>query len=160
MSRPGSFSTTDCQGAEKQEDEIILTTIAQDLYVSCKEAGALSCDYTTFKDLYRIQAHTVHRTGQSIHIALITLKDLQQDLPDQNRIQQTMLELRDYIISSLRQGDTLAQYDASQYVVMLPLTTLENGKMVINRIVSRFNHLCRKQDISISAKLIAVEPVL
>ena len=42
------------------------------------------------------------------------------------------------MVFSLRKGDAVASYSASQFIITLPLTTFENGQMVLERIVNRF----------------------
>ena len=49
-----------------------------------------------------------------------------------------MDKVKSAIQSSLRRGDVAALFSPSQYVLMLPTLTFENGQMVMERIIRRF----------------------
>ena len=115
--------------------ETDLSVIKQDLQEVCETNGAFYCDYEVFKNIYRVLARSMLRTGQSIHVGLITLTDANGDMPDERDIKKAKEQLRDCVVFSLRKGDAVASYSASQFIITLPLTTFENGQMVLERIV-------------------------
>lgn len=111
--------------------------------------GAYCSEYEIFKDVYRFVARGVERSGSSIFIMLCTLTDLHDGVPEQEYLTAGMAKLKDVIGSALRKGDLFAQYSCTQFVVMLPNLTYENGVMVGNRITSAF----KKQSVSKYVKM-------
>ena len=70
-----------------------------------------------------------------------------------------MPQLKDCIVHSLRKGDTVSMYSAAQYVIILPLTTVEGGEIVMRRIVTRFNQMYKKTNLMLNTRLNAVDPI-
>ena len=138
--------------------ETDLNIIKQDLREACESSGAFYCDYDIFKNIYRLQARSMMRTGQSIHVALLTLSDKSGDIPKDEVLKLAMPQLRDCIVSSLRKGDTVSMYSAAQYVVILPMTTYENGEMVMKRITGRFRQTYKKGNLILNTRLNSIEP--
>lgn len=138
--------------------ETDLSIIKKDLREAYDIEGAFYCDYETFKNIYRLQARSMMRTGQSIHIALVTLSDRNGDLPKAELLTAAMNKMQYCIVHSLRKGDVVAKYSAAQFVVTLPLTTYENGEAVLSRIVDRFKRSFNNYAIQINTRLDQVDP--
>jgi GGDEF domain-containing protein len=49
-----------------------------------------------------------------------------------------MRELLRILQSSLRKGDTIARYSATQYAILLPMMSYSDGNIVLNRIKRLF----------------------
>lgn len=141
-----------------QNMEIDLNVIKSHLKEADAIPGAFFCEYEFFKDIYRLESRAAARTGQSIFICLLTLSDGQGTLPPQKMLNNTMAKLKDCIRLSLRRGDVYARYSVSQYIIMLPTLTYENGEMVMKRIVSRFRHENPRSTVSLSYKLQPLDP--
>ena len=141
------------------EVETDFSIIKNDLFETFNQPGAYFCDYNIFKNIYRLQARSIQRTGQTTHIGLITLKDLTGEDLRPGETEQVMINLKNIIIGSLRKSDTLSQYSYAQYVVMLPLTTIENADLVISRIANKFNNLYKKKNLYISYRVTPVDPI-
>ena len=138
--------------------EADLDSIERDLREAEKPQQAFYCDYEIFKQLYRVQARSIARTGQSVHIALLTLRDSNGEAPDMRLMQSAMNQLRTVSLSSLRKGDVVSAYSVNQLVIMLPMTTFENGQKVLRRILSAFAKKRRKYDCYIDTKLREISP--
>ena len=108
--------------------------------------------------MYRLQARSIARTGQSVHIALLTVRDLQGDIPDTRLLQKVMTTLREVVLDSLRKGDVVSAYSANQLVLMLPMTTYENGEMILRRILAAFTKKHRSRDCFVDTKLREINP--
>lgn len=139
--------------------ELDLIAIKDDLRETSENEGAFYCDYDIFKHIYRLQARSVRRTGYPAHIALITFTDLQGDIPKPEVIRQVMADFKKCITGSLRKGDVVSSYSSTQIVLMLPITTYEDGKKVINRVITNFEKTTVHLDIKISSVLSQVDPV-
>ena len=125
-----------------------------------RNKGAYFCDdYEVFKNIYRVQARMISRTGLSIHLGLITLVDHDGNVPEKDVLQPTMERLSQCVLSGLRRGDVVWRYSPSQLVMMLPMTTYENSKRVINRLVLDFRKANKRNDVELRTMVCLVEPV-
>lgn len=138
--------------------ETDLAIIKSDLQEACETNGAYYCDYEIFKNIYRLLARSMMRTGQSIHVGLLTLTDQNGDVPDEAVLKGAKEKLKDCIIYSLRKGDAVASYSPAQFVITLPLTTYENGEMVLRRISERFRAAYGSSRVKVSTRINQVDP--
>lgn len=138
--------------------EMDMENIEEDLREAEKPKGAFYCDYEIFKQIYRIQARSIARTGQAVHVALITVRDPKGDVPGIELLKTAMNDLRDAALASLRKGDVVAAFSSAQLVLMLPLTTRENAEMVLRRILTGFQKRHKIWDCRIDTKLREITP--
>jgi hypothetical protein len=140
--------------------EADIGNIKEELKESGDSGGAFYCEYEVFRNLYRLEARTAARTGQSIFISLLTVDS---DGPDETRdlkLQSKVMDgLYDIIQSSLRKGDVFSRFSASQYVLMLPNLTFENCEMVMARIIKKYKQSYRPKGVAILSKVQPLEPV-
>ena len=139
---------------------IDIGVIQEDLKESGELDGAFYCEYEVFKNLYRLEARTAARTGQSIFVALLTVETDRVgailEFKQQSVIMDSLFEL---IQSSLRKGDVFAKFSAAQYVLMLPTLTYENCDMVMGRITKRFKQINRSKGVTLRAKIHPLNPI-
>ena len=69
-----------------------------------------------------------------------------------------MDELGESIRTSLRRGDIYSRYSVSQYLMLLPTATYENGEMVLKRIIQNFKKAYSRKDLSITYSLQSIIP--
>jgi len=103
--------------------------------------GAVFCEYDFFKLLYQVQARSIIRSGEVIHIALMSLHGTGKEPLARRSADRAMENLKALMIANLRQGDVLTQCSATQFIIMLPQANYENSCMVCQRIVKAF---CRQ----------------
>lgn len=97
--------------------------------------GSFYCEFEFFKTIYRLEARSAARTGQSVYIGLMTVMNAEgDDLPNQKTMNRVMDALHDTIRRTLRRGDIFTRYSLNQYLIMLPTTTYETSNMVMERI--------------------------
>lgn len=97
--------------------------------------GSFYCEFEFFKTIYRLEARSAARTGQSVYIGLMTVMNAAgDDLPNQKTMNRVMDALHDTIRRALRKGDIFTRYSLNQYLIMLPTTTYETSNMVMERI--------------------------
>lgn len=97
--------------------------------------GSFYCEFEFFKTIYRLEARSASRTGQSVYIGLMTVMNAKgDDLPNQKTTNRVMDALHETIRRSLRKGDIFTRYSLNQYLIMLPTTTYETSNMVMERI--------------------------
>ncbi|WP_444658981.1 BTAD domain-containing putative transcriptional regulator [Caproiciproducens sp. R2] len=137
--------------------EMDLGVIKNDLKEASAVEGAYYCDYDVFKSIYRIQARSVARTGSSVFIVLFTISGLDGELPKPRVAKLASERLKATIMDSLRKGDTVASYSATQFIVMLPLISYENAEMVVDRILQKFRFRYRRDNVKISTRINALD---
>lgn len=100
--------------------------------------GAMYCEYDFFKLLYQVQARSILRSGDVIHIALLSVHGEDRKSLPRRSLDTAMDNLQQLLIRSLRQGDVLTRCSASQIIVMLPQANYENSCAVCQRICKAF----------------------
>ena len=100
--------------------------------------GALICDYDFFKAIYQMTARSVARTGDAVHIGLLTLSSADGKELSKRSVERAMENLQEQIRLNLRRGDVAAQCSVSQFILMLPQANYENSCMVCQRIGKAF----------------------
>ena len=143
----GKFGVTPSKELTALYKEVVKTThsmetdlgiIKTQLREEEAKPGAFFCEYEFFKDIYRLQARSLARTGQAVYVGLVTLTNARGEQLPLKILTNAMLKLSDCVRLSLRQGDVYSKYSISQFIVLLPSANYENGKMVMSRISSRF----------------------
>lgn len=119
--------------------------------------GAFFCEYTVFREIYRLEVRRVLRSGIAEYILLLTLEIAdQENVRDVLRIQylkkRGMRVLQRVLAKHLRMGDVVARYGDEQYVVMLPYCDYENAQKVFRRIMTNFNRDMHDRKVVIKAE--------
>jgi DNA-binding SARP family transcriptional activator len=99
---------------------------------------AMFCEYDFFKLLYQVQARAVVRSGDVVHIALLSLRGFGQKSLSRRSLELAMENLKALILCNLRQGDVVSRCSASQLIIMLPQANYENSCGVCQRIIKAF----------------------
>jgi DNA-binding SARP family transcriptional activator len=122
-----------------------LIIIKEDLREVSQRDGAYFCEYEIFKDMYRFSARSLERTGQSVFVMLVTLTNMNDEIPSAEYIGEYMEKVYEIVASQLRRGDLFARFSSTQYVCLLPGTSYENGCRVGERISTSFNKINRRR---------------
>ncbi len=120
--------------------------------------GAFVCEYSIFRDLYRIEERCLERYGGSVFLGLITVTDAYLNMPKAELLNQVMDQLLEEIRFSLRRGDVVARYSLAQYVMLLPKVTYETGEQVLERIHRAYRKKYPKTPVVLSCKLRPLQP--
>ena len=70
-----------------------------------------------------------------------------------------MGHLGDATTNSLRHGDVYTRYSVSQYLILLPSASYENGKMVMQRIIRNYKKAYIRKELTVHYTLQAVSPL-
>lgn len=140
--------------------ETDLEIIKEDLRESSRTQGAFLCDYEIFRSLYQLEVRTAARSGQAVFLGLLTLSPTGDHLPDQKLFTTAMDRLQEALRTSLRLGDVVSRFSASQYVLMLPTLTFENGQMVMARISKKFSTLYRSAGVRLTTTLMPLDSIM
>lgn len=136
-----------------------LGTIQETLLEGNTDSGAFFCEPSVFKDIYQLETRGSERTGDSVFLCLLTISNLKGELLKPAVQARAMDELGESIRNSLRRGDVYTRYSVSQYLMLLPTATYENGEMVLKRIVQTFKKEYSRKDLSITYSLQSIAPV-
>ncbi|MBQ3496646.1 MAG: bacterial transcriptional activator domain-containing protein, partial [Oscillospiraceae bacterium] len=126
---------------------------------SLDAGGAFFCEYEFFKDFYRLCVRSLSRSGQSVQLALITLSP--KDSSVGTRVCNSAMDrLRAVIAGALRRGDVFARYSLTQYLILLPASSFENGEKVLRRVIRSFNHAYPKMPVLLTYAVLPVDMVM
>ncbi|MFZ2539686.1 MAG: BTAD domain-containing putative transcriptional regulator [Oscillospiraceae bacterium] len=139
--------------------ETDLEIIKDDLSEHSIIDGTYYCDYEVFKNLYRVEARTAARTGQSVFVGLLTLTDINNQVPETGLLSDVMDQLLRSVKQSLRKGDIASRFSATQYVLMFSSFTLDKGRNVMNRVCANFNADCTNKTIKLHSEIRPLDPV-
>lgn len=132
----------------------------EDIYGEIQEQdpeGVFFCEYTVFREIYRLEARRALRTGITEYVMLLTIRlDLQDKQADPAWIQyyrkKASTKLWQVLKKYLRMGDVVARYSDEQYLVMLPYCNYESSQKVARRILSNFRKVMGSQKITVKAE--------
>ena len=142
------------------EQNVTIGTVQEQLREPEQARGAVFCEYDFFRLLYQVQARAIIRSGEVIHIALLTLHQ-RSDAPLQRRSLDTAMEhLKNLVLSNLRQGDVVSQCSASQLVIMLPQANYENSCAVCQRMIKAFTKQYPHSPAQIRYAVHPLEPMM
>ena len=135
-----------------------LSNIREILLEGGTSKGAFCCEPSVFRDIYQLETRAIERTGDSIFLCLLTISNLKGELLKPAVQTRAMDELGESIRNSLRRGDIFSRYSVSQYLMLLPTATYENGENVLKRIIQNFKKEYSRKDLSITYSLQSVTP--
>lgn len=130
-----------------------LSIIQESMREMQRNDGAYFCEFSVFRDIYQLEQRSIERTGDSVFLCLLTLQDERGDLPKLSILTRGMNHLQTAVQTSLRRGDAYTRYSVSQYMIMLPSASYENGAMVMARIVRNFKKAYSRRDLTVSYSL-------
>ncbi len=137
-----------------------LEMIKEDLQEASRAEGAFFCEYEVFKNMYQLEARSAARTGQAMFVGLLTMTNLSGEVPDLKMLDSCMEKLQNCVRVSLRRGDVVSRFSPTQFVLMLPTLTFENGQMVMERIVKRFRRDFPRLQVMVQTNLQPLDPVM
>ena len=139
------FGTKPSHNLERLSYEIDKATINQNgsfeeitqiLESGTKKQGAFFCGPETFRQIYNLDKRSEERVNFPVYLVLITYV-LPQDTPEskeESEMKSSMKALRQVLLQSLRNGDIVAQYSKSQFVLMLTVLGNDGGAAAMHRI--------------------------
>ncbi len=139
---------------------ISLSAVREQLREPAPAKGALFCEYDFFRMLYQVQARSILRSGDVIHIALLSLHGEDRQALPRRSLDIAMENLKELILSNLRQGDVVSQCNMSQLVIMLPQANYENSCTVCKRIEKAFYRQYPHTPARIHTSVHPLEPML
>ena len=140
-------------------DHIIQVDFIRDqLRESDSLPGCMVCDYDFFKVLYRAEARSISRSGNCVHLSLVTVTGENGEDLSRRSLDKAMDNLEELMRLSLRKGDILSRCSPSQFVIMLPRANYENSCMVSDRIIRAFSRRYSHSPARLDYSVWAMEP--
>ena len=115
-----------------------MEAVAEHLLEQQPAAGALQCDFESFKVLCHAEARAMLRSGNATHVALLSLQEKEGKELSRRSVDRIMKNLAEQMRLNLRRGDAFARCSVSQYIMMLPQANYENSCMVCRRVIGAF----------------------
>lgn len=144
---------------ESNDHAASITTVREQLQEAGSAKGALFCEFDFFRLLYQVQARAISRSGDVIHIALLSCMG-EDDKPLSRRSLDTAMDnLQTLILGNLRQGDVVTRYSASQLCCMLPHADYEKSCGVCQRVIKAFYRQYPHSPAKIQYRVQPLEPV-
>jgi hypothetical protein len=131
-------------------------TVREQLREQGNVEGALFCEYDFFKIIYHAEARALARSGDVVHIAMISITDENGGVLPKRSLDRAMENMQEIIKANLRKGDIFARCSVSQFIVMLPMANYENSCMVCERVTKTF---CRQYPHSPAKLRYSVRPL-
>ena len=115
--------------------------------------GVFFCGYPVFREIYRLEARKISRLGEAEYVALFTLNnEIYAETPsdlEKFRMNKGMRLIENVFRVSLRVGDVVSRYSDYQYIILLAACSFESTKMIVNRIINRFNEMNTNTSLNI-----------
>lgn len=118
--------------------------------------GAYYCSYSNLRHTYSLMKRTAERNRQTLVLALFTVSPAKGVLPEEFDLERAMAEFKVVAMNALRKSDTLSRYSANQYVMLLSVTSLEDGRLVRDRIKTNFALTAISRELTMDIKLAEV----
>ncbi len=118
--------------------DINLDTIREELMDFSASHGAYECEYAIFREIYNLQVRNLERLGSSIFLAVVMLSGTDGRPLAPPELMRMMDGLSEVLRGNLRKGDTLTRFRPSQYALLLPTVSTENGHLVMERLKRAF----------------------
>ncbi len=135
-----------------------LDAIRADLRDYREARGAFVCEYAVFKEIYNLQLRSLERTSTTIFLALLMVSSVGQEDMNPLKLDDIMKQLLEVLRGSLRKGDIITHYTASQYALLLPLKSYDNGKLVMERVKSAFYRQHANSSVVLNYRLGLISP--
>ena len=138
--------------ADKSLDES-LSYICDELKTTSQNVGAFLCEYAIFKEIYNLQVRNLERVDMKVFVMLVMLRGIDGKPIEPIKLNNMMNGLQEIMRTSLRKGDVISQFSASQFALLLPMQAKENGALVMERIKKGFYKRYSRSNVILSYRI-------
>lgn len=142
----------------EHKTSVDINLICEELREKERRPGAFVCTYEIFREVYRLEARSMVRYQSCAAIALLTINPAGRQRSERT-LNKIVLKFMECARMSLRCGDMLSRYSATQIVIMLPTASIEMGGAVCERIIRNFEREYPKIHVLISHSVRAIESI-
>ena len=122
--------------------------------------GAFQVAYDEFQKIYDFVSRCVTRKQQKVQTVLLTLHVMDKQDVSTEEVEHAMMMLQEAVKDSLRAVDVGTGYSSRQYMLILMDADMENGTMVVERVVSKFYDLYGRNGIELTYDIQTMHPEL
>lgn len=142
----------------KTEQDIIVikTELTGTEQTTRPQRGAYFCSYSNLRHMYTLLKRAAERNNQVLVLALFTLSPGKNVAASQYDLARAMAEFKVVSMNTLRKADAISRYSRNQYVMLLSVTSLEDGRLVRDRIRDSFSHAAASRKLTVDVKLTEV----
>ena len=139
----------------KQKKKVVdIDIIQESLEAETGTRGAFICEFGVFKEIYHLEARCLERSGGTIFMAVIDVES-KKDIKNE-KMDSIVNSIIGVICKSLRRGDVVSRYSPRQIVLLLPMVNVENGNIVMERIIKTYKRDYPKVNVDITYDIRAV----
>lgn len=138
--------------ADKSLDES-LSNICDELKSASSNIGAFMCEYAIFKEIYNLQVRNLARVDMKVFVMVVMLCGMDGKAVEPIKLNNMMQGLQEIMRTSLRKGDVVSQFSASQFALLLPMQAKENGAIVMERIKKAFYKRYSQSNVILSYRI-------
>ena len=120
--------------------------------------GAFQVAYGEFQKIYDFVLRCVVRKQQMVQTVLLTLSVKDEEAFEIEDMENAMFMLQNAVKDSLRAVDVGTGYSSRQYILILMDADIENGKMVVERVVDKFYQLYELNNMELSYDIQTMHP--
>lgn len=142
----------------KTEQDIIVikTEITGGESDTRSQRGAYFCSYSGLKQMYALMKRSAERNNQSLVLALFTLDSVKGIVATPFDMNRAMAEFKVVALNNLRKTDAIARYSKNQYVMLMSVTSLDDGRIVRDRIKEKYARTTASSLVDVDVKLTEV----
>ena len=122
--------------------------------------GAFQVAYGEFQKLYDFILRCVARKQQQVQTVLLTLSIKEENGSELEDMEYAMNCLQCAVKDSLRAVDVGTGYSSRQYILILMDADIENGTMVVERVIRNFYQIYHRDNIDVSYDIQTMHPGL
>ena len=137
-----------------------LAAVSRFLLQDDQLTGAFFCELEVFTNIYNLEARSIARSGRSMCLAMVTATMRDGSTPPLRMLNDYMDKLGDCIQNTLRRGDVVSKYSVSQFILLLPVPTVEKGRIPLDRMIAQFTERYPRCPLLLRGSIRQVDPVL
>jgi DNA-binding SARP family transcriptional activator len=140
----------------EQDVIVIKTELAGSEQAVRPQRGAYFCSYSNLRHMYGLMKRAAERNSLVLVLALFTISPGKGAASNQYDLVRTMAEFKVVAMNNLRKADALARYSRNQYVMLLSVNSLEDGRLIRDRIRESFAATPASRQLAVDVKLTEV----
>lgn len=113
--------------------------IKDNLREECMPNGPMFCDKEFFKSLRQLETRRAERYGPTNFLGVLTISLPDYSLPENEKLREAMKELRQILLSNLRKGDVITEWNDAQFLLSLPSLNVQQAEVALKRIQKKFS---------------------
>ena len=137
-----------------------LAAVSRFLLQDDQLTGAFFCELEVFTNIYNLEARSIARSGRSVCLAMVTATMRDGSTPPLRMLNDYMDKLGDCIQNTLRRGDVVSKYSVSQFILLLPVPTVEKGRVPLDRMIAQFTERYPRCPLLLRGSIRQVDPIL